>query len=246
MVVSRAPIPTLREYYDTDGDRQRFVTALFDRGAPYYDRVTDWMSLGSGRLYRRRALRRAGLRPGMRMLDVGTGTGLTAASGLTIVGSTGRVVGVDPSGGMLRELRQRVPIPIVQSVGQTLPFQDGQFDLVSLGYMLRHLPDLVVGFREYHRVLRPGGRLLILEVVRPRSPAALRLVRWYLRDLVPWVTRRITRSREAELMTLYHWDTIAECVPSDVIVSELREAGFPEVNIGVELGIFVSYAAVKP
>lgn len=246
MAVSRGPIPTLKDYYGSDGERQRFVTDLFDRGAPFYDQITDWMSLGSGRYHRRRALQLAGLRPGMALLDVATGTGLMAASALGIVGSSGRVVGLDPSAGMLRELRKRVAVPIVQSLGQELPFRDAQFDLVSMGYALRHLPDLGVAFTEYRRVLKRGGRVLILEISRPRSPAAFRVVRWYFRDLVPWVTRRLTRSRHAELMTRYYWDTIAECVPPEGIVGALRAAGFPEITLRAEIGIFTAYAGTKP
>lgn len=246
MPASRAPIPTLTDYYPSDGQRQRFVTDLFDRGAPFYDRITDWMSLGSGRYHRRRALQLAGLRPGMALLDVATGTGLMAAAAVGIVGPSGRVVGLDPSGGMLRELRKRVAVPVVQSVGQELPFRDEQFDLVSMGYALRHVPDLEVAFAEYRRVLKRGGRALILEISRPRSPVALRVVRWYFRDLVPWVTHRLTRSRDAELMTRYYWDTIAECVPPEVIVGALRAAGFPEISQRVEIGIFTAYSSTRP
>jgi demethylmenaquinone methyltransferase/2-methoxy-6-polyprenyl-1,4-benzoquinol methylase len=240
-----APIPTLREYYDSDGERQRFVTALFDRGAPFYDRIADWMSLRSGRRHRRRALARAGLRPGMTVLDVATGTGLVSAAALDIVGDSGLVVGLDPSLGMLGELRKRVATPIVQALGQQLPFQDAKFDVLSMGYALRHLPDLGLTFQEYHRVVKRGGRVVILEISRPQSSWALRVARWYFRDLVPWVTRRLTRSRDAELMTRYYWDTIAGCVPPAVIVTALRAAGFEEVSRQTEIGIFTVYSAVK-
>jgi demethylmenaquinone methyltransferase / 2-methoxy-6-polyprenyl-1,4-benzoquinol methylase len=242
---SRAPIPTLRSYYPSDAERQRFVTALFDRGAPFYDRVTDWMSLGMGRGYRRRALERTGLRSGMRLLDVATGTGQMAAAALGIVGRTGRVVGLDPSPGMVREMRRRITVPIVQSLGQELPFRDAQFDVVSMGYALRHLPDLGLAFEEYRRVLKPGGRVLILEISRPTSRPGLRLTRWYFRDFVPWATRRLTSSRDAELMIRYYWDTIAACVPPEVIMSALRAAGFHDVARRAEVGIFSAYVGLK-
>jgi demethylmenaquinone methyltransferase / 2-methoxy-6-polyprenyl-1,4-benzoquinol methylase len=245
MAASRAPIPTLRDYYGSDGERQRFVTNLFDRGAPFYDRITDWMSLGSGRRHRRRSLERVGLRPGMKLLDVATGTGLVAAAALGIVGRSGTVVGLDPSPGMLREMRKRVAAPIVQSLGQELPFRDEQFDVVSMGYALRHVPDLGLAFAEYRRVLKRGGRVLILEISRPESPAALRVARWYFRGLVPWITRRLTRSGDAALMTRYYWDTIAECVPPPVIVGALRATGFQDVTQRAEVGIFMVYSGVR-
>src|SRR5262245_28828195 len=123
MPAPRAAIPTLTNYYPSEDQRQRFVNDLFDRGAPFYDRVVDWMSLGSGRSYRGRALRLAGLRPGMALLDVATGTGLVAAAATAIVGPAGRVLGLDPSRGMLGDLRKRVAVPVVQSMGQELPFR---------------------------------------------------------------------------------------------------------------------------
>src|SRR5579871_1602908 len=102
-----APHPPLPEYYDDESQRGGWVRQLFDRTAVDYDRIERFMALGSGSWYRRRALSRAGLKPGMRVLDVGVGTGLTARQASTLVGASGQVTGVDPSAGMLA--RARVP-----------------------------------------------------------------------------------------------------------------------------------------
>jgi demethylmenaquinone methyltransferase/2-methoxy-6-polyprenyl-1,4-benzoquinol methylase len=204
------------------------------------------MSLGFGALHRRLALARAGLGPGMRVLDVATGTGLTARAAARIVGPSGQVVGVDPSAGMLRHAGQTGAVRLVQGLGEQLPFGAERFDLVSMGYALRHLPDLEAGFAEYGRVLRPGGRVLILEISRPGGRRAYAASRWLLGRLLPRVTRVITRSRDAERLTRYYWETVAECAPAAVIVRALDRAGFDSVTHRAYGGVLSEYAGVKP
>src|ERR1700734_4571097 len=94
--VVQAPHPPLKDYYAREADRGGFVRQLFDRTAADYDRIERAMALGSGSWYRRRALQRAGLKAGMRVLDIGTGTGLTAREAFRLVGPSGEVTGVDP------------------------------------------------------------------------------------------------------------------------------------------------------
>src|SRR5262245_32348640 len=101
MSVSHPPLPPLPEYWAHSSDRQRAVTTIFDRAAEHYDWVCGAMSLGLGQRYRRDALRRAGLRRGMTALDVATGTGLLAREAARAVEPHGRVIGIDPSSGMM-------------------------------------------------------------------------------------------------------------------------------------------------
>ena len=160
---STAPHPVLRKYYDRDADRRSFVRALFDATAEDYDFVCQVMSLGSGQFYRRWALTRTGLRPGAKLLDVATGTGLVARSAIDVLREPPAVVGLDSSGGMLRKARRTLTSPLVQGRAEALPFRSDRFDLLSMGYALRHVAELEVTFREFLRVLKPGGRLLIVE-----------------------------------------------------------------------------------
>src|SRR5262245_29334932 len=164
-----APHPLLERYYADHAARPGFVTDLFDAAAPYYDWVCRVMALGSGQFYRRQALLRAGLLPGMRLLDIATGTGLVARAAERVLGASGSVVGFDASTGMLRQASRRIAAPLVQGWAETLPFQRASFDFASVGYALRHMADLGITFAECLRVLKPGGRLLILEISRPRS-----------------------------------------------------------------------------
>ena len=103
MTGSTPPHPVLEKYYPSDADRQSFVGALFDGAARHYNRIGTMLDLGSGPWYRRRVLRRAGLRPGMRLLDVATGTGLVARGAVRTLGDPGRVIGVDSSCALLQD-----------------------------------------------------------------------------------------------------------------------------------------------
>lgn len=236
------PHPLLERYYDGETARVRRVRDWFDATAPSYDRITQGMSFGTGNWYRGRALERAGLAPGATMLDVACGTGLLAASARRIVGANGRVVALDPSAGMLGQARGRGLRSLVRGFAEALPFADGSFDFVSMGYALRHVADLEITFAEYRRVLRPGGRLLVLEITPPRSRLAFRLLRLYLGRIVPWLARR-HGAAPGELMR-YYWETIEQCVAPSAILAALAASGFDDTGRRVELGIFSEYAAV--
>lgn len=246
MTAPTPPHPVLDPYYSSPGDRQSFVAGLFDGAARHYNRLGAMLDLGSGRWYRREALRRAGLRPGMRLLDVATGTGLVAAGAAAILGTPTGVVGVDPSRGMLGEARQALSGPLVQGRAEALPFRDGVFDMLSMGFALRHVADLESTFLEYRRVLKPGGRLLLLEVSRPPSAVSRWVIRTYLHRILPLVARITTRSKPAELLMKYYWDTIDQCVPPETILDVLRRAGFADVHRRTFFGFLSEYVAAKP
>ena len=246
MSPTKAPLPVLKKYYGSESDREPFITALFDGAAKYYDRVCSLGSLGSGAFYRRRVLDRSGLRRGMKILDVATGTGLVARAAEDVVGPPGAVIGLDPSAGMLREARKTLAAPLVQGRVEELPFEEGRFDFLSMGYALRHVADLGIAFRECRRVLKPGGRLLILEISRPATPVRQWLLRVYFSKVLPPVMRVSTGSPQAALLMRYYWDTIAVCVPPETILDVLRTSGFVEVERRVLGGLLSEYLGVKP
>jgi len=226
------------------------VTAIFDRAAAHYDWVCAAMSFGLGQRYRRDALRRAGLRDGMATLDVATGTGLLAREMARTVRSSGRVIGVDPSAGMIAAGRggnghagAAATIPLVRAIGERLPFPDARFDFVAMGYALRHVRDLDEAFAEYRRVLRPQGRLLVLEITAPASGFGRMLARLYFGSIVPGVAR--LGSADAARMMRFYWDTIDRCVPSQTVLESLRTAGFGPVERTVVHGIFTEYTATR-
>src|SRR6187401_2615570 len=201
------------------------------------------MAFGTGRHYRRAALRRAGLRAGQTVLDVGTGTGLVAREAASIVGAR-RVIGVDPSFQMMVAGRDRTDVRLVRGVGESLPFAAGTFDFVTMGYALRHVSDLDRLFAEYARVLRPGGQVLLLEISKPASAMGMAVARAYFGTVVPFMARLTTGSADASRLMRFYWDTIADCVPPSVIVGALERAGFSAERT-VSLGIFSEYAGTR-
>lgn len=240
-----APHPRLSRYYARDEERPGFVREMFDAGAPYYEWVCRVMSLGTGERYRRQALALAGLGQGMRLLDIAAGTGLVLRSAKILCGDEGLAIGLDPSRGMLRECRRTCPAPLLQGRGEQLPFTSNSFDMVSLGYGLRHMADLHALFGECRRVLKPGGRLLLLEITQPGFPLGRWLNRLYLRHLIPTVARMGPGAVAARRMMDYFWETIEYCVPPDVILEALLASGFAEATRKVKAGVLSEYLATK-
>jgi demethylmenaquinone methyltransferase / 2-methoxy-6-polyprenyl-1,4-benzoquinol methylase len=246
-VTGGAPHPPLTKYYRGEPQRRGFVTGIFDRTAPHYDWINRIMSLGSGLRYRRDALRRAGLAPGNRVLDVAVGTGLVARAAGDVLGGDGYITGIDFSMGMLAEARKNPPITLVQGVAERLPVADACVDFLTMGYALRHVTDLDSTFCEYLRVLRPGGTLLILEVTRPAAEsAAYRFTRFYLHTIAPLLARLSPGGSDARTLMEYFWDTIDNCVPPASILAALAGSGFDSPRQDVMHRVFSEYVAKKP
>ena len=239
------PHPALRDYYGTSESRQRFLNDLFDRTAYRYRAIDKATGFGLGLWYRQKGLRAAGLQPGMDVLDVACGPGLTTESALAVVGSTGRVVGLDPSRGMLHEAQKGPCRRLVQGVGEELPFPDGSFDFLSMGYALRHVSDLRVAFREYRRVLRPGGIVLLLEISRPRSAVLRSMARFYIRTVLGVTFATATGNRDMRTLMRYWWDTTDGCVAPETILSALADVGFAECSLREQFdGLLRNYRGV--
>lgn len=236
-----APHPPLRNYYGDAARRESFVRDLFDDTAPWYDVAIGVLSFGSGRRYRRDALVRAGLKPGDRLLDLATGTGVVARAASEV---TGAIVGADPSIGMLTSGRET--FARVQATSEALPFDDASFDFISIGFALRHFADLHAAFRECRRVLRPGGRLLILEITAPRSRVARAALAAYMGVLIPALMTLMTLRPRVGKMMRYYWVTTRDCVRPEAILGAMRESGFYDAARGVSLAIFSEYSARLP
>jgi demethylmenaquinone methyltransferase/2-methoxy-6-polyprenyl-1,4-benzoquinol methylase len=151
---------------------------MFDRIAGIYDRLNSVMTAGLHHEWRRRAVDLAGVAPGGRVLDVATGTGDLALELARHVAPGGQVIGVDFSERMLELAREKAARSAPANVGLQfqaanaleLPFADGQFDAATVGFGVRNFAELDQGLREISRVVRPGGRVVILEMTTPQRP----------------------------------------------------------------------------
>src|SRR5262245_21696617 len=167
------PHRALAPYYQKEEDKQAFLRTIFDESAAHYERIVGWGLFGTGNWYRRQALKRAGLRAGMRVVDVASGTGTTARIAAHLAGGPQNVTCVDPSLGMLQESERRLRARHVQGTADSIPFPNATFDFLSMGFALRHVENLKSAFAEFQRVLKRGGRLLHMEHAKPkrRRPA---------------------------------------------------------------------------
>jgi len=239
------PHPLLTQYHADEQERRRQVNRWFDQSATGYDFISQMMSFGSGNRYRRQVLLREGLSAGMSLVDIACGTGVLTAHAQQIVGGEGLVVGLDPSRGMLEEARGRGAGRLVRAVAEALPLGSGRFDFLSMGYALRHVADLHETFREYRRVLKLGGKVLILEITPPTSRISFHLLKLYLGRLIPMVARIGRGGRGSHDLMKYYWDTIEHCVAPQVILDALEKAGFSQATRRVEMGILSSYTAIR-
>lgn len=241
------PHPVIENRYRKPEERPAYVKDLFDQSAVHYDPVVGWGFFGTGKVYRKIAQRRNGLRPGMQLLDVACGTGLMSVAAKEVLGTDATITCVEPSDGMLAVARGKLlNARFVQSGAEAMPLEDGAYDFLTVGYALRHFADLEATFREFHRVLKSGGRVLLLEATRPEGKFGSWLFRLYFGRIYPFFTRIFTRSRKAEEMMVYFWETMDTCVRPPEVLGALERAGFTQVKRKALLGVFSEYTAVKP
>jgi len=174
------------------------VRAMFDRIAPGYDRANTVLSLGRDRAWRRRAADAAALPAGASALDIACGTGQLTLELRHRVGPDGRVVGLDFSERMLAVARGAHPaLEWVQGDATSLPFADSSFDAATTAFGLRNLAHPDAGLSEMRRVVRPGGRMVVLEFLRPPRGAVGRSYELYLRHVLPRIGGWVAGDRDA-------------------------------------------------
>lgn len=208
------------------------VRGVFGRIARRYDLMNAIISLGLHHRWRRRTVSEAGLTPGCVVLDIAAGTGDLALA-LARTGIPAKVVATDFVTEMLDIARSKAagwrgPTVLEFQVqdGQALTLPDASFDVVTVSFGIRNMPDRSAGFREALRVLKRGGRYLILEFTAPRSRLIRPLFRLYTGVIVPWLGAVVAHDR---MSYQYLNDSIMQFPAPERLAAELRDTGFAEV-----------------
>lgn len=220
------------------------VREMFDRISPTYDRMNVLMSMGRDGRWRRLAVRVSGIDAGGTALDVCCGTGDLAIELRRAAGPSGRVVGLDFSPGMLAYAARKCPaVEWVQGDALDLPFADGSFDAATVGFGVRNLADLDRGFAELARVVRPGGRVVCLEMSTPPTVVRPFSQLWTDRG-VPLLGRVVARDTDAYR---YLPASVHRFPPAPEVAEVMRRAGLTGVGYRrLMLGVVALHVGTVP
>jgi len=224
------------------------IAGMFDAIAGRYDFLNHLLSAGIDRRWRRRAIRSLQLTGRERVLDLCTGTGDLAIAAVRARPSAARVVGVDFAGAMLRvgerKLRSErldARIALVQGDATRVPLASASVDAVTIGFGIRNVERMDVACGELFRVLKPGGRLAILEFAVPTMPLFGAVYGWYVNRVLPRIGRAFSRNDSAYA---YLPASIGAFASPDEFVKILRQAGFGSISpIPLMLGSVILYTA---
>ncbi len=211
-------------------DKAQRVRAVFASVAGKYDVMNDLMSFGAHRLWKHFTLSLTGLRAGQRALDVAGGTGDLAAGLLAQVGKSGRVVLSDINPAMLEIGRDRLldaghagNVECIVADAERLPFEDNAFDCVTIGFGLRNVTDKAAALKSMHRVLKPGGQLLVLEFSKPTAPGLKPIYDAYSFKVLPLLGGLIAKDSGSYR---YLAESIRMHPNQETLLEMLRSAGF--------------------
>ena len=230
-----------------EGQKASRVRGVFDSVASKYDVMNDLMSMGLHRAWKAYAVAVANLRDGDRVLDIAGGTGDLAKAFAAKVGAQGLVVHTDINEAMLRQGRDRlvdsgVLLPTALCDAESLPFATGRFDLVSVAFGLRNMTHKERALSEMNRVLRPGGRLLVLEFSKVAQPLQ-KAYDWYSFKVLPTIGRWVAGDAESYQ---YLAESIRMHPDQAALKSMMKAAGFGHVDIhNLSAGVVALHVGVK-
>jgi demethylmenaquinone methyltransferase/2-methoxy-6-polyprenyl-1,4-benzoquinol methylase len=206
------------------------VREVFDSVANKYDLMNDLMSFGIHRLWKRQTIEMSGVRQGQRVLDLAAGTGDLSARFSGLVGNQGEVVFSDINAAMLYQGRDRMidegrvsNVRYVQADAQYLPFPDDYFDCVTIGFGLRNVTDKQLALNAINRVVKPGGRLLVLEFSKPIHQPLQKVYDLYSFTLLPKIGKLVTQDEESYR---YLAESIRMHPDQETLKGMLEHAGF--------------------
>jgi demethylmenaquinone methyltransferase / 2-methoxy-6-polyprenyl-1,4-benzoquinol methylase len=212
-------------------DKARRVRGVFDSVAPKYDVMNDLMSMGLHRAWKAYTVMVANVKEGQQVLDIAGGTGDLAMAFAPKVGASGRVVHTDINEAMLREGRNRlidagVNLPTLVCDAEHLPFADASFDLVTVAFGLRNMTHKDVALSEMNRVLKPGGKLLVLEFSKVARPLE-KIYDWYSFKVLPRIGKLVAND---DASYQYLAESIRMHPGQEELKTMMRKGGFGHVD----------------
>lgn len=215
-------------------DKSGMVAEVFHSVASKYDVMNDLMSFGMHRLWKRFTIKQAAIRPGQRILDVASGTGDLAKEFARLTGPTGKVVMTDINEAMLAVGRDRLMdagiagnVEFSLADAEVLPFADDDFDRVTIAFGLRNVTDKAKALRSMYNVLKPGGKLLVLEFSHPQSPLLNKAYDLYSFNVIPKIGNLVANDSDSYQ---YLVESIRMHPDQETLKSMMEEAGFEDVE----------------
>lgn len=235
-------------YKDKGGTKKDQVAEMFDNISPKYDFLNHFLSLGIDILWRKKAIKL--LRPlkPKKILDIATGTGDFALEAMSL--NPDKIVGVDISKGMLEVGREKMKkrgisdrIEMLDGDSERLPFEENNFDAVIVAFGVRNFEHLKKGLGDMHRVLRPGGQVVILEFSKPTRFPIKQIYQFYFKWILPKIGRLVSKDNAAYT---YLPDSVKAFPDGDRFIGILEEIGFTNTKCKpLTLGISSIYTGVK-
>jgi len=209
--------------------KEEYVHSVFTRIAKYYDTMNRVISFNQDNKWRRQAAQKTGVRPGHHVLDCCCGTGALTCMLVPLVGGEGRVVGIDFTEEMLELARKKCPkAEFVQGNALDLPFEDCSFDAATMAFALRNLADQNKAIEEMVRVVKPGGRVVILELNRPSMPVFKQVFNFYFNKIVPFLRKMRKGSADSYV---YLPQSYSFLPPPGELLETMQQAGLKETGM---------------
>ncbi|MEH6606098.1 MAG: bifunctional demethylmenaquinone methyltransferase/2-methoxy-6-polyprenyl-1,4-benzoquinol methylase UbiE [Pseudomonadales bacterium] len=232
-------------------EKASMVAGVFHSVAAKYDIMNDLMSGGIHRVWKRFTIEVSGARPGNKILDIAGGTGDLTAKFSRLVGAQGQVILADINDSMLKVGRDKLVdlglcgnIEYAQANAESLPFADNSFDIVTIAFGLRNVTDKDKALRSMLRVLKPGGRLLILEFSKPGNPIVSKAYDTYSFSLLPKIGKVVANDEESYR---YLAESIRMHPDQETLKDMMSDAGFAETKYyNLTGGVVALHRGVKP
>ena len=240
---------TVKPYKDTDAAKKQQVADMFNNISGTYDFLNHFMSLGIDIVWRKKAIRALKVSKPQRLLDVATGTGDFALEAIKIL-QPRKVIGVDISSGMLAVAREKIvekgledQFEVALADSENLPFADEAFDAVTVAFGVRNFENLEQGLADIYRVLKPGGKAVILEFSKPKGFPVKQLYHFYFNRITPFIGKVFSKDYRAYS---YLPESVAQFPDGKQFTEILRHVGFYEARARPQtFGICTIYMATK-